>query len=230
MYWKDGSAICAATSTESTNAAMLLCAVAMPLDKSLLPIEQRVIAGSDGRNGDLGHPERNSGCKVTVSWGPKEANRQFRVAGVDLAQVAVALSEREEWGGFVWRLTQEWKGNARGNVLPAKIEPSFTIRMPTWRAYRNQSQECKDEWDAVWQALERHGHRAIFENSVTSMADILESLMEATSEDVDELIRRERVAIQSGQDDFDRETDHGRSRGVELAVTEKCSSKGASRK
>lgn len=98
--------------------------------------------------------------KVTVSWGPKVTSATFQVAGANLEQAALALSERDEWGSFVGRLSHRWKGDARGNALSVQLDPSFTITMPVWRAYRNQPQECNDEWDSMWRALRKHedGH------------------------------------------------------------------------
>lgn len=169
--------------------------------------------------------------KVILSWGPKRTNIKYRVAGADLERANQFLAEREEWGRFDGQFSYRWRGDARGNVLSVKLEPSFTITMPTWRGYRDQPQECKDEWDAMWRALRRHEgrHHNIFEQGLARLVGKLESLVGAKGTEVAALIKKENAIIQSDHNKFDRETDHGGSRGVELTITEKCKSKQASK-
>lgn len=165
--------------------------------------------------------------RVTVSWGAKNTSGKFLVYGTNLKEALRELSARGEWGRFEGRLSHQWKGDARGNALSVTLVPSFTITMPVWRAYPKQPQECKDAWDAMWRALQKHedGHRAIFENGVLSLTRTLESLTGVTGTVVERLIGEGRAAIQRRHDEFDRETDHGRSRGVELTISEKCGPK-----
>lgn len=165
--------------------------------------------------------------KVNLNWGRRNTSATYRVRGADLDSVSRSLMARDEWGRFESNLPYKWAGDARGNVESVTLEPTFTITMPSWPLYRNQPQACKDEWDAMWRALREHedGHRDLFEQGVATIVSKLESLDQATSGEVDNLMKSTRKDIQSEQDKYDTKTDHGRSRGVELTITDQCKAK-----
>jgi len=165
--------------------------------------------------------------KVATEWGAKNTKAKFRVQGRDLAMVAKDLSSREEWGDFKGSFTHKWKGDAHGNALSVIVSPTFTIKMPTWRGYRNQPQVCKDEWDRMWVALKKHEqeHQRIFESGITKLVHDLEALEAPTGTDVDNLAKEAKSTNQAKHDAFDKETDNGASRGVELNITQECRSK-----
>lgn len=165
--------------------------------------------------------------KVNLNWGRRNTSATYRVTGADLESVLRSLMARDEWGRFESTLAYKWAGDAQGNVKSVTLEPSFTITMPTWPPYRSQPQSCKDEWDAMWRALRKHedGHKSLFEQGVATIVRKLESLNQATGSDVDNLMSQSESDIQSEQDKYDTSTDHGRSRGVELTITDQCKAK-----
>jgi predicted secreted Zn-dependent protease len=169
--------------------------------------------------------------KVDVRWGSKNKNATYRVKGADLESAMKFLVGRDEWGSFDGPILWKWKGDAKGNVSSVIIEPSYAITMPTWPAYRNQPQECKDMWDTMWHALREHedghreSHRDIFERGVSRVVDKLEALEAATGGEIDDMMEKARSEIQGEHDAFDMKTDHGKSKGVELTISENCRSK-----
>lgn len=165
--------------------------------------------------------------KVNLHWGARNTNKKFRIGGRDLESVAKALSTREEWGSFAGSFTHKWKGDAKGNASVVNISPTFTIKMPTWQSYRDQPQACKDEWDRMWVALKKHeeGHRKIFERGIVNLVRDLEALGEPTGTNIDRLMKETGKAIQDGHNAFDRKTENGKARGVELTITSECASK-----
>ena len=101
--------------------------------------------------------------------------------------------------------------------------------MPAWKAYRRQPQTCKDEWDQMWRALRKHedGHREIFEKGLARLVSQLENAGKTSGAGLEQLIRNAEADSQREQNTYDNETDHGRSRGVEVSVVEACSKKSA---
>lgn len=162
--------------------------------------------------------------KVNLNWGQRNTRATYRVAGANLDGVLRSLLARGEWGSFEGDLPYQSRGDAQGNVKSVTLTPTYTITMPVWANYRTQPQACKDEWDEMWRALYQHedGHRSLFEEGVATIARKLEELEQATSGEIDNLMRQSGSDIQSAQDKFDNSTDHGRSRGVELTITDQC--------
>jgi predicted secreted Zn-dependent protease len=162
--------------------------------------------------------------QVQVNWGPQNSSSTFRIQGDSLEAALEALNALEEWGSFTGSFTYKWTGDAQGNVSVVRLVPTYTIRMPVWPAYTRQPQSCKDAWDAMWRALQTHedSHRQIFTQGIASLVRELEDLASAPGSDVDARIQRARDDIQNKHDEFDRETDHGKSRGVELVIQEEC--------
>jgi len=165
--------------------------------------------------------------KVNVNWGSKNENAKFRVQGADLESALKFLQGRDEWGSFSGDFTYKWKATAQGQVSSVDISPTYTIRMPTWAAYRKQPESCKDEWDGMWRALREHeaGHRDIFLRGISKLVDDLESMESAAGREIDDLMERASGAIQKEHDDYDSSTDNGKSRGVELRISKECRTK-----
>jgi len=165
--------------------------------------------------------------KVDVNWGPRRENAHYRANGADLERAMRFLMGRDEWGIFVGSFSYKWKADAKGNVSSVKIEPTFTVTMPSWPAYRNQPQQCMDEWDTMWHALRKHedGHRDIFERNISRIVAKLEALEETSGREIDDMMEKGRSDIQNEHDAYDMRTDHGKSQGVELTIVEECRSK-----
>lgn len=165
--------------------------------------------------------------KLDLSWGAKNSNAKYRLVGKDLGSVAKELGGRDEWGKFVGKLGLKWRGDAQGNATRVRLSPTYTITLPTWPHYRKQPQSCKDAWDTMLRALKKHedGHKQIFTHGVAELVRKLEALREAKGSEVEALLARASKDIQAKHDRFDRETDHGRSRGVELVISEECKPK-----
>jgi predicted secreted Zn-dependent protease len=165
--------------------------------------------------------------KVDVSWGARKTNVTYNVSAADLEGALKFLKTREEWGAFVGSCPFKSKGNTKTGITFVSLQPTYSITMPSWRAYTKQPQECKDAWDAMFKALREHedGHRDLFEAWVKSLATDLEALDGATTADIKERIRSAATDMQSQSDAYDKTTDHGASRGVELNITPSCRSK-----
>jgi len=165
--------------------------------------------------------------KVELNWGAKNSSAKYRLIAKDLDSVAKELGGREEWGKFDGELGFKWRGDAQGNATLVKLSPAYTITMPVWPHYRKQPQACKDAWDTMWRALKKHedGHKQIFTHGVTDLVRRLEALRSAKGSEIDTMVVRASKEIQAKHDQFDRETDHGRSRGVELVISDECKPK-----
>jgi predicted secreted Zn-dependent protease len=165
--------------------------------------------------------------KVELNWGAKNSSATYRVAGKNLDDIAKVLSGREKWGKFEGTIKCKWQGDAKGNATLVRLTPAYTITMPVWPGYKAQPQACKDAWDTMWRALKKHedGHTQIFTQGVSALVSTLEALRNAKGSEIDTLVGKASKAIQAQHDKFDRETDHGRSRGVELVFSDECKSK-----
>jgi len=165
--------------------------------------------------------------KVSVNWGARNISATFPVKATDLEGARDFLRKRDEWGLFHGHFDYTWKDDAQNNVYSVSIAPTFTITMPSWAAYRDQPQICKDAWDTMWRALREHedGHRALFEPGLTSLVSRLEALETLKGHDLDELMKGVKSDMQAEQDKYDTETDHGASKGVELIIAQQCRSK-----
>ena len=158
--------------------------------------------------------------KVDVNWGERNANGTFLVKAKDVASAVRFLQARGEWGRFEGHIPYKWKGDARGMVTSVMLAPSFKITMPTWPAYRNQQQEIKDDWDAMYSALRKHedGHREIFDGGVRKLVKDLEALGVVKGGGVKSTVRKAAGVIQKKHDSYDTRTEHGRLTGVVLRV------------
>jgi len=165
--------------------------------------------------------------KVDLSWGARNSNAKYRLASKDLDSVAKELGGRDEWGKFVGKLGLKWRGDAQGNATRVTLSPTYTITLPAWLHYRKQPQTCKDAWDTMMRALKKHedGHKQIFTHGVSELVRKLEALRAVQGSEVEALSKRAAKDIQAKHDQFDRETDHGRSRGVELVISDACKPK-----
>ena len=166
--------------------------------------------------------------KVELNWGARNSSATYRVAGNDLDGVAKVLGGREEWGKFEGTIDYKWQGDAEGHAKRVRLTPAYTLTMPSWPGYRKQPRTCKDAWDTMWRALKKHedGHKQIFTRGVSDLVSKLEALRNAKGSEIDTLIGKTSKQIQAEHDKYDRETDHGRSRGVELVLSDECKSKG----
>lgn len=165
--------------------------------------------------------------KIDLQWGSRNSGATYRVSGKDLESVEKVLSARAEVGEFTSSFRHTWRSDAQGNAVLVRLTPAYTITMPVWANYRRQPQACKDAWDAMWRALKKHedAHTQIFTQGVSDIVGKLEALPKASGSEIDALMKKAKQEIQAKQDRFDRETDHGRSRGVELVISDKCRTK-----
>jgi predicted secreted Zn-dependent protease len=162
--------------------------------------------------------------QIDVSWGAKKSNVSYHVPGATLGAAFEFLKTRSEWGEFVGDCRARWKTDGRGGVTSVKLEPTFSISMPSWPAYRKQPQACKDTWDAMYKALRKHEdeHRESFEQSIKATADQIGALETATGAKIQELLDSAKTELQDRSDKYDKETEHGAARGVTLNISEEC--------
>ena len=161
--------------------------------------------------------------KVRVAWG-KRRKSKYRVNAPNLAAVEKALKSRTEAGEFAYSLKWKATHDAKGYVTSIVVEPSWKILMPVWPEYRTQPQRCKDEWDSMWRALERHedGHRRIYREAVVQLTKQLEKLPRTRKEDLSTLVNQRIKELKEAQAKYDKKTEHGAARGVQLAITDDC--------
>lgn len=165
--------------------------------------------------------------KTRLNWGAKNSASRFKIKAADLEAAVNALNAHGEWGSFDGSFTYKRKADAQGNPVSVSLAPTYTIKMPSWSSYGKQPQACKDAWDAMWKALYEHedAHREFFEQGISQLVKDLEALESPTADAIDNLMESARDSIQSKHDEYDRQTDHGRSRGVEVVIAEECRSK-----
>jgi predicted secreted Zn-dependent protease len=165
--------------------------------------------------------------KVRTQWGARNARLTYRAEGDSLEKVNVRLLARDEVGRFFWEVKYALKLDATQAVTSIVLSPSSHIEMPVWPQYKSQSQPCQDAWNSMWRALHKHevGHARIFETELSSIASDLENHSTLRGSEGDNYMRRRLAAIEKHQQQFDTQTDHGRSRGVTLMITQACRSK-----
>lgn len=164
--------------------------------------------------------------KVTVTWGPRKARQSYVLQADSLEQALSVLQARDEWGRFEQRVPYKFKAKAQ-IVTSVALSPTSSILLPRWPMYELQPQSCKDEWDRMLRALKGHeeSHATLFESSFRKLVADLEKQTRMTVNDFDSYINRQFEQIQKESDEFDRKTDHGSSRGVELQINAECRSR-----
>jgi len=164
--------------------------------------------------------------KVRLEWGPRVVNAKFDVEADDLESAWALLIQRGKVGSFKWNLRYVGR-EVGGRVASVTLEPTFSITMPNWIGYRDQPQECKDEWDAMWQAAyeHEHAHRQQFEARISQLVSDLEAMRSLRRSEFEALMKKAQRTIDDDGERFDRGTDDGRSRGVGITLTDKCRKK-----
>lgn len=165
--------------------------------------------------------------KVTVQWAARNALLRYPIQADSLEKVQAVLLAREKPGWFVWSLPYKVKLDSQQRVTSTILSPTSSIHMPTWPQYRSQPQACQDEWDSMWKALKSHekGHGDLFESALSTMVAYLENQQTMSSSECEDYLKGQYIEIDKRQSRYDTETDHGRSRGVELTISADCRSK-----
>jgi len=155
---------------------------------------------------------------VIVNWGPRGSRSSFKISGKTLTQVRRNLDARGEWGKCDWSFTWKTSMSASGTVSRVRLTPQWTVLMPAWTEYRRAKARKQESWDQMWKALLKHenGHGDVFERGFSKLERDLAALESPSSSDVDQVAQRAQQDIDKAQRSYDTETDHGRSRGVEL--------------
>lgn len=158
--------------------------------------------------------------KLEVNWGVKVNHSTFTVKGNDIKSVVKSLNARGEWGKFKGNIKYKYWDD-KGKVTKVRLIPSYKVMMPSWPKYRNQSQAVKDNWDSMYKALLKHEnkHKDIFTNGLNKLKTDIEELSEITVNNLKSMLNTDISAIQKKHDAFDKKTEYGAARGVELTVT-----------
>jgi len=158
--------------------------------------------------------------KVIVNWGERNTSAKYKVKAKDVAEAYKFFQARKEAGTFEWRVPWKPTSVAQNKVTEVTLSPWFRITMPTWPAYRDQPQNVKDNWDAMWKDLFAHEkeHLRIFESGFPKLVDELEALGPATRADVKPLIQKAAQAIIKAQEAFDRKTENGKTTITPLKI------------
>lgn len=142
----------------------------------------------------------------------------YNVHGDNLEEVSAQL-DPEEWGRCHFQYTYSTTV-VDGEVQSANLTLTLTIRLPRWRGRgRNQaSQEARDEWDRMLEALRAHEeHHA--EIARTWAPQIRERLVGLGEAEVETEFNTAVADAQAEQDQYDAETTHGQSEGVDLDLS-----------
>lgn len=157
--------------------------------------------------------------KLEVNWGEKADNSKFTVKGDDIKSAVKFLNSKGEWGKFKGDIKYKYWADS-GNVTKVRLTPSYKIKMPSWPAYRKQPQTVKDDWDSMYKALLKHEnkHKEIFITGLNKLEKDIEALSAITVNDLKSMLAKEVGAIQKKHDAYDKQTEHGAARGVELTI------------
>lgn len=159
---------------------------------------------------------------VTIKWGNKD-NDTFSVSAKTLADALKALEARDEWGRFSGTIGYEYT-DANGIVTDVTLKPSYAIEMPKWSGYSSAPKECKDEWDRMWAALEKHedGHREVHQKALDDFEAALGKKKDYKVAQLKTDHQKMIKTMNDNQKKFDSTTGNGSKTGVTLDVTEAC--------
>ena len=158
--------------------------------------------------------------KVKVMWTGRITNARFRAEGKTVEEVVKFLNSKEEWGRFDWKLEYKIWPNPQGTVRVIVLKPWFKISMPSWRGYTRQSQAIKNAWDSMYRALRKHEneHKTKFITDLQKLQRKLEMMDPCAQSECKNILDEAMKEIQTVQDKFDVETNHGKDRGVVINI------------
>lgn len=135
-----------------------------------------------------------------------------------LAAVARSAARRGEVGHADFHFDTDYR-TRNGRVSRLDLIVTLTIEMPTWSEYPNRPQSEKDEWDRFHSALRHHedGHIAIFRREARTTYRRLRR--ETDPDRVHSVLDDETARVQGLSDDYDVDTDHGRTQNTPSGTT-----------
>lgn len=130
-----------------------------------------------------------------------------------LADVARSAAARGEVGRADFHFDMDYR-TRNGQISRLDLIVNLSIEMPSWSEYPNRPQAEKDEWDRFHAALRHHenGHIAIFRREARTTYRRLRA--ESTPERLNAVLDAETARIQGLSDDYDVDTDHGRTQNT----------------
>lgn len=142
----------------------------------------------------------------------------YDVTGSTLAEVAAQLDPKE-WGQCHYQFDHSYETTA-GRTTKVDITLHLTIHLPRWqgKGWQNASEAAKTEWQRMISALEAHenGHAEI----ARRWAPIFKEKMMGVSEGkVQQRYDETKAAVGKETNKYDKETSHGKSKGVTLDIT-----------
>lgn len=159
---------------------------------------------------------------VKLTW--KDSAKKIKINAATLGGALKVLQKREEWGLFEGGLSPSVKKEG-DNVTELTIAGSCTIHMPEWSGYRSAPKACKEEWDQMYEKLEKHeqGHAKLYVDVVEKFAEGLRKKDEAVTVDqMKALIKALDEKLDKDSESYDARTGHGEKEGVKLHITDEC--------
>jgi predicted secreted Zn-dependent protease len=159
---------------------------------------------------------------LNTKWGKKD-EVTFKVDAKTLKEAGDELNTRDEWGKFEGDITYDYKSTG-GLVTEVTLKPSYTLSMPKWSGYDKAPQACQQEWDRMYKKLVEHedGHRDVHAESLAKIEKWLEKAKDLKEKTFFDDFKKLVKEMQDNQKKFDKDTDHGAKKGVELNIAEEC--------
>jgi len=142
----------------------------------------------------------------------------YDVTGSTLTEVAAQLDPKE-WGQCYYEFEYSYETMGR-RTKKVDITLRLTIRLPRWqgKGWQTASDAAKVEWQRMISALEAHenGHTEI----ARRWAPIFKEKLLGVAEDkVQQRYDKTKAAVDKETGKYDQETQHGKSKGVNLDIT-----------
>ena len=155
--------------------------------------------------------------KVLMEWGTRNLKGRYSIKAGKYAEVKKFLESRPDRQGLYLGVIHQgsilFRTDNSGNVISIKLRPSYSLKMPSWPAYRTQSRDIKERWDAYWRGLEKHelGHHDIFMKGMDRVLTTLEAQELVKKGEIKQKLEEFKTSLQKEHDDYDTRTDHGRN-------------------
>jgi predicted secreted Zn-dependent protease len=141
----------------------------------------------------------------------------YDVSGTTLAEVHSQL-DPTEWGRCTYHYDYDYD-TTNGRTTRVNVTLRLTIRLPRWQEGRaDASDAARTEWDRMMGALRTHenGHADIAREWAPTVRERLLGVQEGN---VASRYSQVRGQVQTRQDEYDTQTQHGQTQGVSLDLS-----------
>jgi predicted secreted Zn-dependent protease len=141
----------------------------------------------------------------------------YDVSGMTLAEVHSQL-DPTEWGRCTYHYGYDYD-TTNGRTTSVNVTLTLTIRLPRWQEGRaDASDAARTEWDRMMGALRTHedGHADIAREWAPTVRERLLGVQEGN---VASRYSQVRGQVQTRQNEYDGQTQHGQTQGVSLDLS-----------